>query len=178
MMEPATWTSRTWSFGRETSLFLPILERLRGTPARAEELVHTVDVDVLTARRGGKWSGQEHLGHLADLHEIDDRRLTEFLQGEPVLTAADMTNAATERAHHNSGRAADVLERLRRTRMALVQRLESLSIEDVQRSAIHPRLRRRLSLVDWMFFTAEHDDHHLAHARYAAWRAEAGRVPR
>jgi hypothetical protein len=25
-----------------------------------------------------------------------------------------------------------------------------------------------MTVVDWMFFVAEHDDHHLAHARAAA----------
>jgi hypothetical protein len=33
------------------------------------------------------------------------------------------------------------------------------------RMAVHPRLERSLSVLDWMFFVAEHDDHHLAKAR-------------
>jgi hypothetical protein len=167
---PSAWLSRTWTVGRDTSVFLPTLERLRGTPARAEELLRATAADVRTRRASG-WSAQQHVGHLADLHALDDRRLTEYLQGVNVLTRADTTNAATERAGHNDASAIDVLARLRRGRTALVQRLETLSIQEAQRTATHPRLEQRLTLVDWMFLMAEHDDHHLAHARYRIWSA-------
>jgi hypothetical protein len=30
------------------------------------------------------------------------------------------------------------------------------------RTALHPRLKRPMRLVDLCFFVAEHDDHHLA----------------
>jgi hypothetical protein len=38
----------------------------------------------------------------------------------------------------------------------------------------HPRLRRPLRLVDWLYFLAEHDDHHLAKAREILRRAGDG----
>ena len=46
---------------------------------------------VLNDRIGGKWSAQDHLGHLADLHPLDDMRLSKLLEGAAVLTAADRT---------------------------------------------------------------------------------------
>jgi hypothetical protein len=173
MIEPGNWTAREWTFGRNAGLFSPILERLRGTPLRAEELVRMSAADSLAFRIGTRWSLQEHLGHLADLHDLDDRRLTEFLHRVETLSAADMSNSATEEAQHNALPIAAVLERLRTTRQILVQRLESLSLEEAQRASVHPRLAQRMTIVDWMFFVAEHDDHHLAHARIAALMASA-----
>jgi hypothetical protein len=164
------WTTRSWTFGREPGLFPPILERLRGTPARAEELIRTLPADRLTARTSGKWSAQEHLGHLTDLHELDERRLSEFLENVEVLTAADMSNAATEQAQHNRAPVDAILERLRAGRLGLVQRLEAMTTEQLRCASVHPRLNQRMTVVDWMFFVAEHDDHHLAHARQAAAR--------
>ena len=170
---PGSWTAREWTFGRSAGLFSPILERLRGTPSRAEELVGMSAADSLAVRTGTKWSLQEHLGHLSDLHDLDDRRLTEFLHRVEILSAADMSNAATEQAQHNALPIAAVMDRLRTTRGALVQRLESLSLAEAQCVSVHPRLAQRMTIVDWMFFVAEHDDHHLALARIAALTASA-----
>lgn len=165
---PAVWTSRTWTFDLHADLFPQLLERLRGTPARAEDLVRSLPAEILPVRRDGAWSVQEHLGHLVDLAGLDETRVSEFLARADVLSAADMTNAATEHAQHNSVPVWDILQRLRTTRLALVQRLDTLTAATIEHMAVHPRLRQRMSVVDWMFFVAEHDDHHLAHARYTA----------
>lgn len=34
--------------------------------------------------------------------------------------------------------------------------------QDLEKSAIHPRLGTPMKLIDLAFFVAEHDDHHLA----------------
>ena len=144
-----------------------ILERLRGTPVRAAALLaEFTDAQIRSSHDG--WSAMEHVGHLDDLHALDVRRLDEFLSRAPVLTAADMTNRATYAARHNERPAADLLEGFRVRRLELVRRLERLTAEEAAISAEHPRLRRPLRLVDWLYFLAEHDDHHLAKARAAA----------
>jgi hypothetical protein len=166
MIEQMPWTSRRFDHELPVELMPGILERLRGTPARAAALVGEVnDAEIRRSRDG--WSALEHIGHLDDLHELDTRRLDEFLARVPVLTAADMTNRATYAARHNESGAADLLERFRARRLALVQRLEELTTEEAAIASEHPRLRRPLRLVDWLYFLAEHDDHHLAKAREA-----------
>ena len=162
---PKPWVSRIWRFGLEPELLPQILERLHGMPARAEALAANVSADTLRKRPPGKWSAQEHLAHLDDLSELDDTRLSEFLAGKRELTAGDVTNPRTWHANHNARSAAELLKRLRRKRLALVQRLERESLADASRFAAHPRLQQQMSIVDWMFFVAEHDDHHLAQAR-------------
>jgi hypothetical protein len=168
MIAPPVWTSRAWKLDLPAHLFAPVLERLRGTPARADDLVRSFPSGILSLRRDGTWSVQEHLGHLVDLAGLDETRAGEFLARADVLSAADMTNAATENARHNSAPVWDILQQLRTTRLALVQRLETFTDAAIEHRSLHPRLKQRMSVVDWMFFVAEHDDHHLAHARFTA----------
>jgi hypothetical protein len=42
-----------------------------------------------------------------------------------------------------------------------VARIASMSPAELARTALHPRLRQPMSVVDLCFFVAEHDDHHL-----------------
>jgi hypothetical protein len=44
----------------------------------------------------------------------------------------------------------------------LVTQLEGADQADWVRSALHPRLKTPMRLLDLAFFVAEHDDHHLA----------------
>jgi uncharacterized damage-inducible protein DinB len=162
MMEPVPWTTRAFTLGRPASIFPVVLTRLRGTPARAEDLVANVSEQLLGLRVADKWSVKEHLGHLTDLQELEERRLGEFLNGAAVLSPADMKNRATESANHNQTGIANLLGRLRTVRFEWVAKLENLTETDLLRAATHPRLKQKMSLVDWVYFVAEHDDHHLA----------------
>ena len=83
-----------------------------------------------------------------------------------------MTNRKTFEADHNATPTDVLLQRVSAHRDELVERLEGLDESLVERAAVHPRLQRPLRLIDWMYFVAEHDDHHLASAR------EAARAPR
>jgi hypothetical protein len=51
----------------------------------------------------------------------------------------------------------------------LVRKLDALREEEVGISAVHPRLQTSIRIIDWIYFVAEHDDHHLATARRAIW---------
>lgn len=165
MISLGAWTSRTFTFDLPCSAFPAVLERLRGTPARAAELVAGVDDVELSRRANGKWSIKDNLGHLSDLHSLDVRRLREYLDGAAVLSPADPKNEATEAGQHSRTPVGVVLDRLRTSRGDLVRQLEALDEDDIARTATHPRLRQRLRLVDWAQFVADHDDHHLARAR-------------
>jgi len=160
------WIDRRWTFDGPVEVFPDVLERLRGTPARIEDLVRGAGGDVLTQReREGTWSIQENIGHLLDLDGLHSGRIDDFLAGAATLRAADMSNRATNQAGHN-GRAIDkVLGDFRRERGAFVARLEGLSDSDFARSSVHPRLKAPMRLVDMCRFTADHDDYHLARMR-------------
>jgi len=165
MIEPENWTDRTWSFSLPVSAFPNVLERVRGTPARAAELVARLPDAAASTRIESSWSVKEHIAHLDDLYELDETRLAEFTAGADVLTAADMSNSRTETARHNETTMLDILERFDRHREDFVTKLESLSEEAIVLSCLHARLGQRLRLIDWVYFIAEHDDHHLVRAR-------------
>lgn len=159
------WTQRTFSFDFPAGVFPGIVERLRGTPARISELVGGVPHAMLIRRVGNRWSVNEHIGHLIDLDELDHTRLDEFLAGAPTLSAADMTNRRTSEAGYNDVAANTILDYFRARRNELVERLEALSEAQIERTAMHPRLQKQMRLVDWTYFVAEHDDHHVARIR-------------
>ncbi len=162
MGQHVPWVDRTFSFDFPAGHYREILERLRGTPARAEDRVRNIQTAILTVCPGGKWSIQQHLGHLADLESLLVERLDDFESAAAALRAADMHNRATEEARHNDRVLTDVLRDLRRERSVLMQRLDALPSAFFSRSAMHPRLERPLRVVDMLLFHAEHDDYHMA----------------
>ena len=167
MIPQTAWLDRKFVFDLPIGAFPPLLERLRGTPARAKELVTGAREGMLAMRVNDRWSVKEHLGHLVDLEPLDDRRLSEFLNRAEVLSAADMENRATYAADHRSVPIVEIIQRLTAGRAALTGRLEELTEDEVGTVAIHPRLQQSMRLLDWVYFVAEHDDHHLAQARRA-----------
>lgn len=172
MITPMPWFDRSFTFDLPLGAFPAVIERLRGTPARAAGLVAGIPAQVLTRRTDGKWSVQEHIAHLGDLGVLDDKRLTDFLASASDLSPADLQNRATETAGHNRQSMAAVLERLRAGRMELVRRMDALTEEEVGRTAIHPRLKQPMRLMDWAIFVADHDDHHLAHVHQVLAKAK------
>ena len=162
-MTQIKWTDRTFNFDFPAGIYPEIIERLRGTPARAADRLAGITPSMLNRRRGNAWSVLENVGHLADLDDILFRvRLDEYERGVESLQPADMSNRTTEAANHNARTLGEVLEYFRRTRAALIERLEHLDPAVFSRTAFHPRLKVPMRLVDLMFFQAEHDDHHLA----------------
>lgn len=163
MALPAVWIERRFEFPFNADVYPSVLMRLRGTPARLEELLAGAPDEALRRRPAeGKWSPLEHSGHLVTIERLWDLRVTDFLSGAGVLAAADMSNAATFEADWNAVEAAAVPRRFREARRATLARLDTLAADDFSRTALHPRLGVPMRLVDALYFVAEHDDHELA----------------
>ncbi len=156
------WTQRTFGFDFPVDLHPELMERVRGTPPRAQALVRARPPPVLTRREANTWSIQENIGHLADLEELFMGRLDDYDAGAETLRAADMTNRRTHEANHNARSIEDVRSDFGTLRGQLVARLEGLRPVAFARSAMHPRLGKPMRVVDMMLFHAEHDDYHLA----------------
>jgi uncharacterized damage-inducible protein DinB len=156
------WTDRRFTFDLPEALFPVVTERLRGTPARIEDKVRDLSPARLTRRPGDAWSIQEHIGHLLDLDQLHSGRLDDFLAGAPVLRPADVTNRRTWEASYNERPVAEILQAFRGERERFIARLEVWDPGLLSRTALHPRLQQPMRVIDMAFFTAEHDDHHLA----------------
>lgn len=163
MVERIAWFTREFSFDLLPVWMYPnVVERVRGTPARLEDLTLRLPVEVLTRRDRDKWSIQEQAGHLLDLEPLGMKRLDDYEAGREVLHAADLENRRTHEANHNAGTIENILSAFRRERMEFVQRLDGYDEAFVQKQALHPRLKMKIRVLDLAFFIAEHDDHHLA----------------
>jgi uncharacterized damage-inducible protein DinB len=157
------WFDRKFEFTFPVELFPNLCVRLRGAPARLEEIVRGVPHGKMIRNPGDKWSAQEHVGHLADLEPLWMARVDDFLRdGGVTLTAADLTNRKTTEAGHNERELKDLLADFRAARMELAERVEKYPAAAFSRALLHPRLKQPMRLVDHLFFVAEHDDHHVA----------------
>ncbi|MGH9804788.1 MAG: DinB family protein [Candidatus Acidiferrales bacterium] len=162
MAPPPVWFERKFNFDIPVELYPNICVRLRGTPARAEELTRGLTRQQLTRKPEGKWSIQEHVGHLLDLEPLFLTRLEDFRRGAEVLAHADLTNRKTHEAGHNDRPLQSLLLELRHARQKMMDAVDALAPADFARVSKHPRLNQPMRLVDLLCFVAEHDDHHLA----------------
>ena len=162
MSKVAAWFERKFQFTFPLEQYPNVCVRLRGTPARMEEMLADVPRSQLVHKPDGKWSIQEHAGHLLDLETLWMARVEDYLAAKDVLTVADLSNRKTDEADHNRRSLHELLADFRNSRNRLVSRVDELEPEFLARSVVHPRLQQPMRLVDHLFFVAEHDDHHLA----------------
>jgi uncharacterized damage-inducible protein DinB len=158
------WFERKFDFTFPAEQYPNVCVRLRGTPARLEEILRkvTTDADVLVGKPQEKWSAQEHAGHLLDLEPLWMARVDDFLTDRDTLAVADLGNRKTHEANHNAQELAEILAGFRTARLRLVEHLGTFEPDVFARTSLHPRLKQPMRLVDHLYFVAEHDDHHLA----------------
>jgi uncharacterized damage-inducible protein DinB len=171
MSEIPKWFERKFEFTFPVEQYPNLCARLRGTPARLDDIFSGCAREILVRKPNEKWSAQEHAGHLLDLDPLWLARVSDFQQGGRELTAADLTNRKTQEANHNARPLEQILAEFRSARGTLLDRLEQIEAPLFSRSMLHPRLKTPMRLVDHLYFVAEHDDHHLAHV----WALVSGR---
>lgn len=162
MSNISAWFERRFDFAFPAELLPNTLARLRGTPARLDEILRNRPQTVLTEKSEGKWSAQEHAGHLVDLEPLWLARVNDYVAGADQLTPTDLQNRKTDEANHNGSALEDILFRFRTHRIQLLNRIAQLDSEPFGRTIPHPRMKTPMRLVDHLYFVAEHDDHHLA----------------
>jgi hypothetical protein len=179
MSQVPAWFARKFDFAFPVEQYPNVCVRLRGTPARLEEMMRALPRGLPIAKPTGqekeKWSAQEHAGHLLDLEPLWMARVEDFLSGGETLTVADLSNRKTEEAHHNDHEVKNISAQFREARLSLADRVEKFEPEMFARTMLHPRLKQPMRLVDHLYFVAEHDDHHLARIWEMAGRQGLGR---
>jgi uncharacterized damage-inducible protein DinB len=162
MSQVPVWFERKFEFSFPVELYPNLLARLRGTPARLEEVMRGRSREVLVEKPQGKWSAQEHAGHLFDLEPLWLARVRDYVAGSVLLTVADLQNRKTDDAKHNAQRLETILAGFRSARAELLKDIDEVDASLFTRAIPHPRLKTPMRLVDHLYFVAEHDDHHLA----------------
>jgi uncharacterized damage-inducible protein DinB len=156
------WFERKFEFSFSLDLLPNLRARLRGTPARLEETLRGRPHEILVAKPQGKWSAQEHAGHLLDLETLWLARLEDYVADRGQLTPADLTNRKTDEANHNTHQLEHLLTEFRAARATLLKRVDESDASLFARTLLHPRLKTPMRLADHLYFVAEHDDQHLA----------------
>lgn len=164
-MKRTAWFNRAFPVIEDNGILPAIIERLSGTPARIEEIIRTTSPELLIIKSGEKWSINEEIGHLSDMEPLWLGRLEDLINGATELRVADLTNQKTHNANHNAVSAHVLLQQFREQRQQLVHRLWRLEDAQLIQSALHPRLKTPMRIIDLAYFVAEHDDHHLAGIR-------------
>jgi uncharacterized damage-inducible protein DinB len=162
MSQVTAWFERKFEFTFPAEQFPNLCIRLRGTPARLEEIARQGSREIFVRKMADKWSAQEHAGHLADLEPLWLARVDDFLTDGKTLTIADLSNRKTDEANHNARELKHIAADFRAGRSRLLDRVDRLPPDAFARTLLHPRLQQPMRLIDHLFFVAEHDDHHLA----------------
>jgi len=160
-MKQIKWFDRKFDFSNQQNIMPSIIERLIDTPIRLKHNLADLPDSILGEQLDGKWSILENLGHLADLEPLWQLRLNDILNGRELLTAADLKNNKTHQAGHNLKSKVSLLMDFETLRKQTIDQLRDLSVADIFKSSLHPRLRTPLRTMDLFLFVAEHDDHHL-----------------
>jgi len=83
MRDSGQWFERKFEFNFPSGLYPNLCVRLRGTPARVEEMLSGISRQSLVARREEKWTIQEQVGHLLDLESLWSARVDDFIEAKP-----------------------------------------------------------------------------------------------
>jgi uncharacterized damage-inducible protein DinB len=166
-MKKTPWFERKFPNIEDNGIYPSILERLEGTAARLRGKMKRIDTHIAHANEG-KWSIKKEIGHLIDLEPLWHERAKQILRGEAHLLIADLTNQKTHQANHDDFSVSDLIKSFRKERDKLMETLQNINDEDLEKEAIHPRLGTPMRLIDLAFFVAEHDDHHLAQITFLA----------
>ena len=162
MVQVPIWFERKFEFTFPAELHPNLCVRLRGAPARLEEMVRGGSRERLVKKMADKWSAQEHAGHLLDLESLWLARVQDFSSDGTELTVADLANRKTHEANHNARGITEILGEFRKERLKLMDQLSAKDAAQFAHTKLHPRLKKPMRLVDHLYFVAEHDDHHLA----------------
>ncbi len=162
MSQVPAWFERKFEFVFPAELLPNLLARLRGTPARVEEVLRGRSQEILIRKPERKWSAQEQAGHLLDLEPLWLARVGDYAAGSAQLTVTDLQNRKTDEANYNAQPLERILAEFRSARERLLKRMDDLDASLHTRAIPHPRLKTPMRLVDHLYFVAEHDDHHLA----------------
>lgn len=155
-MSSLAWFERDLVFGKSIEMLPFYLDRLSGTAVRIKQKVKGVNDLLLSTRPGGKWSVKEHIGHLAEVDLVANKRIDEIIAGKEV-----MSPAVFEPQDYTQWPIQKVIEFFAANRQKNIGKYAGLAKENLLKSALHPRLKAPMTPVDLAWFDAEHDDHHL-----------------
>jgi uncharacterized damage-inducible protein DinB len=160
-MSTSKWFERKFDFSFDVDEYTNIYQRLQQAPAVLETVLLNIPEQKLSHKPDGNWSVKEHTGHLSVLEPLWRARIQDIIDKKPVLTPTDLNNSATSEAGFNSFSITEQLQRFSEERKQTLSLLDNININDHSHTSLHPRMQQPMRMIDILYFTAEHDDHHI-----------------
>lgn len=161
-MKQVNWFERNFEFNISQNIFPSVIERLQGTPVRLEHKLRSIPETFFDVKVDDTWSVKENIGHLTDLEPLWQTRLKEIINGDKIMSAADLQNTKTSLQKHNDSSIEELLNSFIKLRKETIDMLEKIEETIIFKSALHPRINKPMRTIDLFQFVAEHDDHHMA----------------
>ena len=160
-MSTSKWFERKFDFSIGIDDYPAICKRLQQAPDRLATLLLNKPENILSHQPDGKWSVKEHTGHLSILESLWRTRINDVMEKKPILTPTDLDNNATTKAGFNNYDITALIAKFAEERKQTLSLLDSINLQDHTHTSLHPRMQQPMRLIDILYFTAEHDDHHL-----------------
>jgi uncharacterized damage-inducible protein DinB len=160
-MSNSKWFERKFDLSFDVEQYSTIYQRLQQAPDTLVTIIQNKPDDILTHQPDGKWSVKEHIGHLALLEPLWRTRIRDILEKKPTLTPTDLENKATSEAGFNNYTIEELIGKFSKERKETLALLDSINVKDQHGTSLHPRMQQPMRIIDIMYFTAEHDAHHM-----------------
>lgn len=160
-MSASKWFERKFDFSFDVNEYAAIYQRLQQAPESLERILQNKSNDILSYQPEGKWSIKEHTGHLSVLEPLWRARIQDIIEKRPTLTPTDLNNSSTSEAGFNKLSITELLQRFAAERRQTLTLLDSINISEHTNTSLHPRMQQSMRMIDILYFTAEHDDHHM-----------------
>jgi len=162
MTNTPKWFERKFDFSFDTGAYPALYQRLQQAPETLTDLISSVPDEISAHQPNGKWSAKEHTGHLSILESLWRTRIYDIIQKKALLTATDLENKRTSGAGFNHYTITALLQLFTEERKQTLSLLNSIDVAAQSHTSLHPRLEQPMRIIDILYFTAEHDDHHIA----------------
>ena len=160
-MSTSKWFERKFDFNFGADGYTAIYQRLQQAPGILTAILLNIPDPILSHQPDGKWSVKEHAGHLSILEPLWRTRIHDIMEKKPVLTPTDLDNKGTSEAGFNEYSITDLLRKFGEERRATLSLLDSINVQNDSHTSLHPRLQQPMRMLDIVYFTVEHDDHHI-----------------
>ena len=160
-MSISKWFERKFDFSFDVEQYSTIYQRLQQAPGMLATLIHNKPEELLTHQPEGKWSVKEHVGHLSLLEPLWRTRIQDILEKKPTLTPTDLDNKKTSETGFNNYSITELLQKFTDERKETLALLDGINVKDQQGTSLHPRMQQPMRIIDILYFTAEHDEHHM-----------------
>jgi hypothetical protein len=134
---------------------------LEAFPEKLAAEISSLPKEALLDKPNGKWSIQEHAGHLLSIESLWIARLDDFMLRHETMRAWNGTNEETDQAQFNFQTLSSILRDFSEVREAHCRmvRLSIGKLADWQ--CLHPTTGESVTFEQHLLTMAEHDEQHL-----------------